>query len=57
MRNKTLVQRRLAKLSGQMKQLDFSIHRGGSREEINQNQREITETIQDITDIIEREQG
>jgi hypothetical protein len=40
-----------------MKQLDFSIHRGGSREEINQNQREITETIQDITDIIEREQG
>jgi hypothetical protein len=57
MRNKQLVQRRLSKLSGQMKALDMEIHRGGSRTTINEAQRGIIETIQDITDIIEREQG
>ena len=55
MKNKQLVLRRLSKLAGQMKQLDFNIHRGGTRTEINQTQKEITETIQDLTDIVERE--
>ncbi len=57
MRNKKLVQRRLSKLSGQMKGLDMEIHRGGSRTSINEAQREIMETIQDLMDIVEREQG
>ena len=57
MRNKQLVQRRLQRLSGQLKKLDGNIHRGGSREAIHATQREITEIVQDITDIIEREQG
>jgi hypothetical protein len=55
MKNKQLVLRRLSKLAGQMKQLDFNIHRGGTRTEINNTQKEITETIQDLTDIVERE--
>ena len=57
MRNKQLVQRRLSKLSGQMKKLDMEIHRGGSKTSINETQREINETVQDLIDIIEREQG
>jgi len=57
MRNKQLVQRRLSMLEGQMKKLDFNIHRGGSRTDINATQREIIETIQDLKDIVEREQG
>ena len=57
MRNKQLVQRRLQRLAGQLKKLDGSIHRGGSRSEINAAQREITETVQDLMDIIEREEG
>jgi len=57
MKNKQLAQRRLSKLSGQMKQLDMNIHRGGSRDAINTTQRAIQETIQDLMDIIEREQG
>ncbi len=57
MRNKQLVQRRLSMLEGQMKKLDFNIHRGGSRTDINSTQREIIETIQDLKDIIEREEG
>lgn len=56
MKNKKLAQRRLFKLSGQMKALDGAIHRGGSRDAINSTQREIMETIQDLMDIIEREQ-
>ena len=56
MRNKQLVQRRLRTLEGLMKKLDGNIHRGGSREAINASQREITETLQDIIDIVEREQ-
>ena len=35
MRNKQLVQRRLSMLEGQMKKLDFNIHRGGSRDDVN----------------------
>ena len=57
MRNKSLVQRRLSKLAGQMKTLDGNIHRGGTRDAINASQRDITETIQDLMDIIEREEG
>ncbi len=57
MRNKQLVQRRLSMLEGQMKKLDFNIHRGGSRTDINSTQREIIETIQDIKDIVEREES
>ena len=56
MKNKQLAQRRLSKLSGQMKQLDMNIHRGGSRDAINTTQRAIQETIQDLIDIVEREQ-
>ena len=56
MKNKKLAQRRLFKLSGQMKALDGAIHRGGSRDVINSTQREIMETIQDLMDIVEREQ-
>jgi len=55
MRNKQLVQRRLQVLSGKLKTLDLHIHRGGNREEINSSQREITELVQDISDIIDRE--
>ena len=57
MRNKSLVQRRLLKLEGQLKTLDMQIHRGGSRTSINEAQRTVTETVQDIVDIIEREEG
>lgn len=55
MRNKQLVIRRLGKLEGQFKALDGEIHRGGTREKINTTQRNIFETIQDLKDIIERE--
>ena len=55
MRNKKLVQNRLSTLQGQLKKLDMQIHRGGTRDGINEAQRTITETIQDIIDIIERE--
>ena len=55
MRNKPLVQNRLRTLQGQLKQLDMQIHRGGNRTSINEAQRAVEETIQDIVDIIERE--
>ena len=55
MRNKKLVQNRLSTLQGQLKKLDMQIHRGGSQDGINEVQRNITETLQDIIDIIERE--
>ena len=55
MRNKKLVQNRLSTLQGQLKKLDMQIHRGGSRTQINESQRTVTETVQDIIDIIERE--
>ena len=55
MRNKQLVQNRLRTLQGQLKKLDMQIHRGGDRATINEAQRSITETIQDIVDIVERE--
>ena len=57
MRNKSLVQNRLRTLQGQLKQLDMQIHRGGDRIAINEAQRTVEETVQDIVDIIEREQG
>lgn len=55
MRNKELTLRRLQKLEGQFKKLDMEIHRGGTKESINSAQRDITELIQDIKDIVERE--
>jgi hypothetical protein len=55
MRNKKLAQNRLRKLQGQLKKLDGNIHRGGNRLTINSAQREIEETVQDLIDIIERE--
>tara|TARA_R100001443_G_C3350948_1_gene176839 strand:+ start:1174 stop:1347 length:174 start_codon:yes stop_codon:yes gene_type:complete len=55
MRNKQLVLRRISALEGQFKKLDFNIHRGGSREDVNATQRDIIETIQDLKDIVERE--
>ncbi len=55
MRNKKLISNRLRTLQGQFKKLDMEIHRGGTRESINETQRAITETIQDIVDIVERE--
>lgn len=55
MRNKKLLQNRLNTLQGQLKKLDMQIHRGGTRDGINEAQRAITETIQDIVDIVERE--
>jgi len=55
MRNKKLVQNRLSTLQGQLKKLDMEIHRGGNRTSINEAQRTVEETVQDIVDIIERE--
>ena len=55
MRNKQLVQNRLRTLQGQLKKLDMQIHRGGDRTSINEAQRAIEETVQDLVDIIERE--
>ena len=55
MRNKSLVQNRLRTLQGQLKQLDMQIHRGGDRTSINEAQRAVEETVQDIIDIVERE--
>ena len=55
MRNKKLMQRRLQTLEGILKKLDMEIHRGGTRDSINSTQRDISELIQDIKDIIERE--
>jgi hypothetical protein len=55
MRNKQLVQNRLQTLNGLLKKLDMNIHRGGTKEEINTTQREISQILQDINDIIERE--
>ncbi len=57
MRNKKLVKTRLQTLNGLLKKLDMNIHRGGGRSEINATQREINLLVQDISDIIEREQG
>ena len=55
MRNKPLVQNRLRTLQGQLKTLDMQIHRGGTRDGINEAQRNTVETLQDIIDIVERE--
>ena len=55
MRNKKLLQNRLNTLQGQLKKLDMQIHRGGTRDGINESQRTVTETVQDIIDVVERE--
>ena len=55
MRNKQLMQNRLQTLNGLLKKLDMNIHRGGRQDEINSIQREISHLLQDINDIVERE--
>ena len=55
MRNKKLVQNRLRTLQGQLKKLDMEIHRCGNQTSINEAQRTIEETVQDLVDIIETE--
>lgn len=45
MRNKQLVQNRLQTLNGLLKKLDMNIHRGGTKDEINNTQREISQII------------
>jgi len=55
MRNKQLMQNRIQTLNGLLKKLDMAIHRGGSKDEINQYQKDIVTLVQDISDIIERE--
>jgi len=55
MRNKKLIQNRLQTLNGLLKRLDMNIHRGGTKDQVNNTQREISHIIQDISDIIERE--
>jgi hypothetical protein len=55
MRNKPLIQNRLRTLQGQLKKLDMQIHRGGDKVTINEAQRAVDETVQDIVDIVERE--
>ena len=55
MRNKQFAQNRIQTLNGLVKKLDMNIHRGGSKEEVNETQRQITQIIQDLSDIIDRE--
>ena len=55
MRNKQMLQSRLGKLNGLIQRQDMNVNRGGSREGINEAQRSVTETVQDIIDIVERE--
>ncbi len=55
MRNKQLMQNRIQTLNGLLKKLDMAIHRGGTKDEINTFQRQISNLVQDISDIIERE--
>jgi hypothetical protein len=56
MKNKELALRRIQTLDGKLKTLDLHIHRGGSREQVMNTQRDIQELIDDIKSIIEREQ-
>ena len=55
MRNKKLVSNRLRTLQGQLKKLDMQIHRGGDKTSINEAQSAVEETVQDLVDIVERE--
>ena len=56
MRNKELLLSRIQTLNGLLKKLDMHIHRGGTNLEVNEAQREIVELVQDITDIVNREE-
>ena len=56
MRNKQLVLNRLQTLNGLLRKLDMDVHRGGTRDETNETQRSIQEIVQDIRDIVEREE-
>lgn len=49
------MQKRIQTLSGLLKKLDMAIHRGGTKDQINDIQREIIALVQDISDITERE--
>lgn len=55
MRNKKLMQNRLQTLNGLLKKLDMAIHRGGTKDQVNETQRSINDIVLDISDIIERE--
>ena len=55
MRNKQLTLRRLSKLEGQLKQLDFDIFRSRDTTQVKNTQKEMMETIQDLIDIVNRE--
>ena len=45
----------MLKCQNLLKKLDMQIHRGGDRVTINEAQRAVEETVQDIIDIVERE--
>ena len=47
---------RIQTLNGLLKKLDMNIHRGGNNLEINETQREIEHLVQDISDIVDREE-
>lgn len=49
------MQNRIQTLNGLLKKLDMLVHRGGTKDQINAAQREITAIVQDISDITERE--
>ena len=55
MRNKQLALRRLSKLEGQLKQLDFDIFRSKDTIQVKNTQKEMMETIQDLIDMVNRE--
>jgi hypothetical protein len=55
MRNKELMLRRLQELNGVSKRLDTLVNRGGTKAEINETFIKITELIQDIESIVNRE--
>ena len=56
MRNKELLLSRIQTLNGLLKKLDMNIHRGGTNLEVNETQKSIEELVQDITDIVNREE-
>ena len=56
MRNKELALRRIQTLDGKLKTLDLHIHRGGNNQQIMEAQRNIQELVDDIKDIVGREE-
>ena len=56
MRNKNLLLSRIQTLNGLLKKLDMNIHRGGTNQEVNETQKEIEHLVQDLSDIVDREE-